>query len=130
MINIGDRHVESFEVTEEKINAFAEITGDKNPIHMDDSYAATTPFGKRIAHGILVSGFISNVLANKLPGPGTIYLRQQLNFTAPVFIGDIVEVTVEVMEKKEGKPIYTMNTLCMSNGKSVIEGNAVVKFDV
>ncbi|MEI2738965.1 MAG: MaoC family dehydratase [Chitinophagaceae bacterium] len=129
MINIGDKHTEQFIVTDEIVRIFAEITGDKNPIHLDDEYAATTPFGKRIAHGILVSGFISNILANKLPGPGTIYLKQELNFIAPVFIGDAVEVVVEVIDKKEGKPVYTLNTLCSTKGKPVINGFAIVKFE-
>jgi len=122
MINIGDKHTEEFTVTDEIVRTFAEITGDKNPIHLDDAFAATTPFGKRIAHGILVSGFISNILANKLPGPGTIYLKQELNFTDPVFIGDTVEVSVEVIDKKEGKPIYTLSTICTVKEKPVIQG--------
>lgn len=128
MIKVGDSHSEKFEVTDDKVRAFAQITGDLNPVHLDDEFAAKTIFGKRIAHGILVSGFISNVLANKLPGPGTIYLKQDLNFVAPVFIGDTIEVIVEIIEKKEAKPIFKIKTLCMSNGTPVIVGEALVKF--
>ncbi len=128
MIKVGDSYTEKFTVTDEKVKAFAEITGDVNPIHLDDEYAATTVFKKRIAHGILVSGFISNILANKLPGPGTIYLKQELNFVGPVFIDDEVEVTVTVKEKKEDKPIYTIETICKAEEKPVINGYAIVKY--
>lgn len=83
-------------VTEEDIQAFADITGDTNPIHLDDAYARTTRFGGRIAHGMLVAGFISAALGSKLPGPGAIYLGQELRFVAPVRPGDTLTVTVRV----------------------------------
>lgn len=127
MIKVGSSHIETFKVTNDQVINFAKITGDYNPIHIDEEYAKSTPFKKRIAHGILIAGFISNILANKLPGPGTIYLKQELNFIFPVFIDDTVTVKVEVIEQKEQKPIYTLNTECFVGEQLVIKGYAIVK---
>ena len=112
------------------VTAFAGISLDVNPIHMSDKYAESTIFGKRIVHGILTSGLISAVLANKLPGPGTIYLGQELKFTAPVFLGDDITAEVEVAEIREDKHIVKLNTTCYNqDGKAVITGVATVKFN-
>ena len=112
------------------VTAFAGISLDVNPIHMSDGYAKQTVFGKRIVHGILTSGLISAVLANKLPGPGTIYLGQELRFTAPVFLGDDVTAEVEIAEIREDKKNINLNTTCnIQDGKAVITGMATVKFD-
>jgi len=113
--------------SEADIFAFAEASGDHNPVHLDEDYAATTMFGQRIAHGMLVSGLISAVLGTQLPGPGTIYMGQTLQFKRPVFIGDTITATVTVIDKHERKPIYTISTICTNQkGKTVIEGEAVV----
>ena len=97
---------------------------------MSDGYAKETIFGKRIVHGILTSGLISAVLANKLPGPGTIYLGQELKFTAPVYLGDDITATVEIVEIREDKKIIKLDTTCTNqDGKKVITGLATVKFD-
>ena len=93
------------------VTAFAGISLDVNPIHMSDKYAESTVFGKRIVHGILTSGLISAVLANKLPGPGTIYLGQELRFTAPVFLGDDITAEVEVAMNPRTLSVSGINTL-------------------
>src|SRR5690348_12804241 len=83
-------------VVDSDIRNFADASGDHNPVHLDEDYAKTTRFGKRIAHGMLSASFISTVLGTKLPGPGTIYLEQTLQFCRPVFIGDTITATVTV----------------------------------
>lgn len=109
------------------IRAFAEASGDFNPVHIDDDYAAGTQFGRRIAHGLLTASLVSAVLANDLPGPGTIYLGQDLKFKAPVYIGDTVTATVELVAYREDKRIATFRTTCTNQaGTLVLEGEAVV----
>lgn len=113
--------------TDEVIRTFAEISGDTNPIHVDDDYAATTRFGKRIAHGILTASLLSAILANDLPGAGTVYLSQNLKFMGPVFVGDTITATVTVSKYREDKNIVTFDTVCVNqNGETVITGEAVV----
>ena len=113
-------------VTEADIVLFAGVSTDVNPVHLDETYAQTTPFGGRIAHGMLSAGFISAVLANKLPGPGTIYLGQTLRFKAPVRPGDTVTATVTVKEVLVGKRRCILDTVCTVDGKVVIEGEATM----
>lgn len=114
-------------ITDEAIRAFAQASGDTNPVHLDDAYAATTPFGRRIAHGMLSASIISAVLGNDLPGPGTIYLGQELKFKAPVYVGDTLTATVELVKFREDKRIATFRTTCTNqNGVVVVEGEAVV----
>jgi len=115
-------------ISDEMIRSFAEVTGDTNPVHIDDAYAAGTQFGRRIAHGMLAAGMISATLANDLPGPGTIYLGQTLKFRLPVFPGDTITATVEVLSVRPDKPIVTLSTVCINqDGKTVLEGEAVVR---
>jgi 3-hydroxybutyryl-CoA dehydratase len=112
------------------VTAFAGISLDVNPIHMSEGYAKQTLFGKRIVHGILTSGLISAVLGNQLPGPGTIYLGQELKFMAPVYLGDDITATAEIIELREDKKIVKLSTTCVNqDGKVVISGVATVKFD-
>ena len=114
-------------ITETDVVLFAGISTDINPVHINEEYAKQTQFGGRIAHGILVSGLISATLANKLPGPGCIYLGQDLKFTSPVRIGDTVTAKVEVEALREDKKIVTMNTTCTNQrGEVVIKGSAVL----
>jgi 3-hydroxybutyryl-CoA dehydratase len=109
------------------IRAFAELTGDTNPVHLDDAYAAGTRFGRRIAHGMIAAGLISATLANDLPGPGTVYLSQTLQFKAPVYPGDTITTTVEVKGVRADKPIVTLGTECRNQEDVlVLEGEAVV----
>lgn len=112
------------------ITAFAGISMDVNPIHMSEGYAKNTLFGKRIVHGMLTASLISAVLGIQLPGPGTIYLGQELKFMAPVYLGDDITATVEIIELREDKKIVKLNTTCVNqDGKTVISGVATVKFD-
>jgi 3-hydroxybutyryl-CoA dehydratase len=127
---IGQTFTKNFAITEEKVNNFASTTGDMNPIHIDEEYAKESIFKKRISHGMLVASHISNVLANDLPGPGTIYLSQTLSFKRPVFIGDIITVKVEITKIREDKNIMFLKTDCLNEQeKIVIEGESCVKFD-
>jgi 3-hydroxybutyryl-CoA dehydratase len=127
MIEIGQKASHTKTITAEDVEAFARISGDSNPVHLDDAYAATTQFGKRIAHGILTAGLISAVLANELPGPGSVYLNQTLSFKAPVFLNDTITATVEVTAYREGRGIATLKTTCHNQeGKLVLEGEAVL----
>src|SRR6266852_396010 len=116
-------------ITEDDIVRFAEVSGDHYPVHLDAEYAASTPFGGRIAHGMLSAAFISTVLGNELPGPGTIYLGQTLKFLAPVRIGDTITASVEVIAVREEKRIVTLRTECTNqDGVVVVTGEAVTKF--
>ena len=108
------------------IEAFAEVSGDENPVHLDEAYAATTTFGERIAHGMLSGAYISAVLGTKLPGPGAIYLSQSLRFRRPVRIGDLVTARVTVAALDPDKGRVTLATACEVNGKTVVDGEAVV----
>lgn len=113
-------------VSEADIVMFAGVSTDVNPAHLDEDYAKGTQFGGRIAHGMLSAGFISAALANKLPGPGTIYMAQTLKFRAPVRIGDTVTATVTVREVVVGKRRCVLDTVCSVGGKTVIEGEATM----
>lgn len=123
----GDKASRTTAITDEMIRAFAGLTGDTNPVHLDDAYAAGTRFGRRIAHGMIAAGLISATLANDLPGSGTVYLSQTLQFKAPVYPGDRITTTVEVKSVRLDKPIVTLGTVCKNqNDKVVLEGEAVV----
>ncbi len=123
----GDKASRTTLISDEMIRAFASLTGDTNPIHLDDAYAAGTRFGRRIAHGMIAAGLISATLANDLPGPGTIYLSQTLQFKAPVYPGDTITTTVEVKSTRPDKPIVKLVTTCKNQDEVVVlEGEAVV----
>jgi 3-hydroxybutyryl-CoA dehydratase len=113
-------------VSEADIIAFAEVTGDKNPVHLDEKYAAGTLFKERIAHGMLTAGYISAVFGMELPGPGAIYVSQTLNFRGPVKIGDRVVAKVRVMELYPAKRRARFECICSVDGKPVLEGEAVL----
>lgn len=114
-------------ITEEDIHAFAEISGDFNPIHIDEEYAKQSVFKRRISHGMILGGFISNVIANKLPGPGSIYLNQTFTFEQPAFIGDTIIAFVEIISIREDKGIYMLSTICKNqNDEVLLTGEAVV----
>ena len=114
-------------ITDADIQVFAEVTGDHNPIHLDDTFARTTRFGQRIAHGMLSASLISSVLANKLPGEGSVYLGQTLQFLSPVFPGDEITARVTIKEIRDDKPILKLETVCVNqSGKTVIRGEATV----
>lgn len=113
-------------VAEQDIHSFAEVTGDKNPIHLDRAYASKTMFKDIIAHGMLTAGYISAVLGTELPGPGAIYVSQSLNFRAPVRIGDRVVAHVRVRELIPAKRRVILECKCSIGEKSVLEGEAVL----
>ena len=126
-IQIGDSASFTKTVTESDIALYAGISGDFNPAHIDAESAKEGVFGQRIAHGMLSSGFISNVLGNQLPGPGTIYMGQELRFVKPVFIGDTVTATVTVKEKIPEKNRLKLDTVVTNQrGEAVITGAATV----
>ncbi|MEM6832536.1 MAG: MaoC family dehydratase [Pseudomonadota bacterium] len=113
-------------VTEADIVLFAGVTGDTNPVHLSEAYAATTRFKTRIAHGMLSAGFISAVLGTKLPGPGAVYLKQSLVFKAPVLIGDTVVTTVTVSALDEKRKRVTLDCQCVVGDTVVTEGEATI----
>mgnify|MGYP003416613681 CR=1 FL=1 len=121
-LSVGMSSSISKTISEADILLFAGVSGDTNAVHLDAEFAASTMFGGRIAHGMLSAGFISATLANKLPGPGTIYLSQTLKFKAPVKPGDTVTATVTVREVNVPKNRVVLDTVCTVAGKVVIEG--------
>ena len=126
-LKIGDRANRTKTITDEDVQNFAKASGDTNPVHLDDAYAAGTRFGRRIAHGMLTGSLISAILGNDLPGQGTIYLGQEFKFKAPVYIGDTITATVELVQFREDKRIATFHTTCTNqDGVLVVDGEAVV----
>ena len=114
-------------ITEADICLFAGITGDLNPAHINEEYAKNTFFKTRIAHGVLQAGFISATIGMKLPGPGTIYMKQELNFRAPVYIGDTITARVEVSNIDTEKNRVVLKTTCSNQeGEIVLDGEALV----
>jgi acyl dehydratase len=127
IFSVGDSAEITRTIGQADIDAFASVTGDHNPVHVDEEFAKTTRFGKRIAHGMLTASLISAVLANKLPGEGSVYLGQTLKFVAPVFPGDEITARVTVKEIREDKPIMKLETICLNQrGEVVIRGEAIV----
>lgn len=126
-LQVGDTASQTKTITDTDIHAFADLMGDHNPVHLDDDYAQKTRFGRRIAHGMLSASLISAVLANQLPGEGTVYLSQTLQFVAPVFPGDTVTARVTITKIREDKGIVTLATLCTNQrDEPLIKGEAVV----
>ena len=116
-------------ITNEDVTAFAALSGDVNPVHLDDEFAATTIFKKRIAHGFLTGALFSTVLGTKLPGPGCIYLSQTMKFKAPVYIGAEVVATCKITGVDAEKGRVTLACDCSVNGKTVLEGEALMMVD-
>jgi len=124
---IGDSAQLSKTLKDEDLRIFAEVTGDKNPLHLDNEFASKTIFKRRIAHGFLTAGLISAVIGGKLPGNGTIYLSQTLNFLAPVYIGDEITAKVEVLQVlKGGKRLKLKTQVINQSGTVVVDGEALV----
>jgi 3-hydroxybutyryl-CoA dehydratase len=113
-------------VSEAEVETFSRATGDKNPVHLDESYAAGTRFKHRIAHGMLAASYISALLGNEFPGPGTIYVSQSLNFLRPVFLGDELTVKATVTAYQPERALVTLETVVLNqHGKKVLAGEAV-----
>lgn len=126
-LKIGDQFSISREVTDEVIRKFAEVSGDFNPIHLDEEFAKSTRFGRRIAHGMLSGAFISAVLGNEFRERKIVYLSQTMKFVAPVFIGDTVTATGTITNIREDKNIVTLETVCTNqNGETLVNGEAAV----
>jgi 3-hydroxybutyryl-CoA dehydratase len=124
---VGEQASLTKTVTDADVATLAELIGDHNPIHTDDEYARKSRFGKRLAHGIFTGGLISAVLGNHLPGPGCIYLSQQLEFLAPVFIGDTITAVVEVTSWRPEKRIITFKTDAYNQEeRQVVTGKSVL----
>jgi 3-hydroxybutyryl-CoA dehydratase len=125
--SVGDSAEITKTIEQADIHAFADVTGDHNPVHVDEAFAKTTRFGRTIAHGMLSASLISAVLANKLPGAGSVYLGQTLQFVAPVFPGDAITARVTVKEIRPDKPIMKLETVCTNQrAEVVIRGEATV----
>ena len=126
-LRLGDRAERTDYVTEETGVKFADVSNDHNPVHLDESYAAATPFKGRIAHGMLLAAYISAVIGNNLPGPGSIYVNQTLFFKAPVRYGDTIATSVEVVELIPERNRVRLKTTCTNQtGTVVLEGEATV----
>ncbi|MCJ1885294.1 MaoC family dehydratase [Pseudomonas sp. LA21] len=125
-LEVGQKANFQSSVTERDIQLFAEVSGDRNPVHLDAEYAATTQFKERIAHGMLSGALISAAIATTLPGPGTIYLGQNLTFTRPVKLGDELTVELEVLEKLPKNRVRISTTVLNQDGKAVVKGEAEV----
>ena len=130
MPKIGDKAClkDSFSISD--VIQFAHLVGDHNPLHLDDEYAKATRFGRTIVHGMLPAALLSALIATKLPGPGSIYLSQTLNFSSPVYPDEIVEAEVEVLEIKAEKSVIRLRTTCTKlDGTVAINGEALVLYD-
>ena len=128
ILKVGDRVSLSKAFTEDEVFRFAEISTDKNPLHLDKDFGRESIFGERIVHGMLVASLFSGLIGMELPGEGSIYLGQSLTFKAPVAIGEEVTASVEIIRIRDDKPIVTLRTVCVNSGGTVvIEGEAVVK---
>lgn len=126
-LKIGDKFTTTKQITDKVVRDFAELSGDFNPIHIDEEFAKTTRFGKRIAHGMISGALISAVLGYELRDLSVIYLSQTMKFTAPVFIDDTVTATATVTAIREDKPIVTVETICTNqDGKTVVKGEASI----
>lgn len=127
-IRVGDKASLSRVFTREEVIQFAGLSMDRNPIHLDEEFAAASIFGGPIVHGMLVASLFSGLIGVELPGEGSIYLGQSLSFKGPVPVGQEVTASVEIVKIRADKPIVTLRTVCVnSDGQVVIEGEAVIK---
>lgn len=125
-LHIGQSAGSENVVTEAVVAAFADVSGDRNPVHLDPAFAATTPFKERIAHGMLSAAYISALIGMSLPGPGAIYVSQTLQFRRPVKLGATVATRVEIKAMDPEKARITLACTCSVDGKSVLEGEAII----
>jgi len=125
-LTIGQTAQSSKRITDTDLSLFAAVTGDFNPVHFDPVYAAGTHFKEPVAHGMIAAGLVSAVLGMKLPGPGTVYLQQTLNFLAPVMVGDVITASVEVVELLEKGKVRLKTSCVNQKGVTVLDGVALV----
>lgn len=127
VVQVGDKAARQRTFTEADVHQFADLTGDHNPVHLDAEFAAGTQFKAQIAHGMLVGSLFTGILGEELPGPGSIYMSQNLSFKAPVYLGQEVTATVEVTSIREGKGIVSLDTYVTDQeGKVLVKGDAVL----
>ena len=127
ILRLGQRATFSKTITEADIQGFADLTGDRNPLHLDAEFARRSRFGRPIAHGLLVAGIISAALGTRVPGAGAIYVSQSLRFLKPVYPGDTVTATVEVTAWQEDRGVVTLRATCANqSGDVIIDGEAVL----
>ncbi|NLC08400.1 MAG: MaoC family dehydratase [Gammaproteobacteria bacterium] len=125
-LEVGQRATVERTITEHDLLMFAAVSGDRNPVHLDETFAATSVFKERIAHGMLSGALISAAIALELPGPGSIYLGQQLSFTRPVKLGDQLSIELEVLEKLPKNRVRIATNVLNQAGKTVVQGEALV----
>jgi len=125
MLSVGQRASRSMTVTEEHVRTYAALTGDHNPLHFDQAFAAATRFGRLVVQGGLTTGLLHALVATDLPGPGTVFLNQNWKFTAPVYIGDTITAEAEVLSVHESKPVSRLAIrVRRQDGETVLEGEA------
>lgn len=126
-LKIGDKFSRTKRISDEVIRAFADLSGDYNPIHLDEEFAQKTRFGRRIAHGMISGALISSVLGDELSEKKVVYLSQTLNFVKPVFVDDVITATATVTGICQDRPIVTLQTVCTNqNGETVVTGEAKI----
>ena len=125
-LTVGQRETLMKTVMDDDVIAFADLSGDRNPVHLSDHFARKTRFGERIVHGLYTASLISTVIGMYLPGPGAVYMSQTLNFKGPVKIGDVINVVVEVAELTEKGRRVRLHCECLVDGKVVLDGEALV----
>jgi acyl dehydratase len=124
-LQVGQKATRTLEFTQSHVQSFSEITGDHNPLHFDETFAAGTKFGRLVVQGGLTTGLLHALVAMDMPGPGTVFLSQDWKFTAPVFIGDTITATAEVVSVHESKPVCQLKIeIVRQDGETVLEGEA------
>jgi acyl dehydratase len=125
-ISVGDRATRSLTLTADHVEQFAQLSGDRNPLHFDEAFSAATPFGRLVVQGGLTTGLLHALVAMDLPGPGTVFMTQEWKFTAPVFIDDTITAEAEVLKVRDTKPVTTLGiTVRRQDNETVLEGTAV-----
>ena len=125
-ISVGDRATRSLTLTADHVEQFAQLSGDRNPLHFDEEFSAATPFGRLVVQGGLTTGLLHALVAMDLPGPGTVFMSQEWKFTAPVFIDDTITAEAEVLKVHDTKPVTTLGiTVRRQDNETVLEGEAV-----
>ena len=127
---VGQKHKFEVTVTKDKVEEFMRVTGDRNPIHHDKIFASDTRFGRPVCHGMLLASFFSTIVGMYLPGEGALYLTQELNFRKPVFVGDTVEVSGEIIKKQDAQRILTLKMSVKKDEILVVDGKAMVMTEI
>jgi 3-hydroxybutyryl-CoA dehydratase len=130
VFKVGQKESVTVTITDEMVRAFADLSGDRNPVHVNDEFAAKTRFKKRIAHGMLLGGLLSRVAGMMLPGPGTIIISQDIRYKGPCYIGDTVTAEISIIHVRADKPIIKVaSRVTNQNGEALIDGGAILYFE-